>query len=76
MTIQHIQHYFYGTTRNILAGGGICYALQNENYVEVPLPLFFPSIYAGYHLYKNKVNITQWIKIEFLSRNQQSHQND
>ena len=63
MTLKHmvIQHYIYGTTRNILAGGGLCYAIQNEKYLETPLPILFPSIYAGYHLFKNKEKILRWI---------------
>ena len=63
MTFQNIaiQHYVFGTTRNILAGMGLCYAIENQKYLHVPLTIFFPSIYAGYHLYKNKKNIIQLI---------------
>jgi hypothetical protein len=56
-----LQHYVYGSTRNILAGAGICYSLQNQKYLHSPLALFFPSIYAGYHLYKNKDEIVEWL---------------
>ncbi len=64
MSLQNIvvQHIVFSTTRNVLAGAGICYALQNEKYVEVPLTVIFPSIYAGYQLYNNKEKVTQWIK--------------
>jgi hypothetical protein len=58
-----IHHYVSGTTRNILAGGGICFAVENQRYLEVPLALVFPSIYTGYHLYKNRDQIAQWIKV-------------
>jgi hypothetical protein len=56
MNMQHlaIQHYVFGTTRNILSGAGLCYAIQNQKYLEIPLTIFFPSVYAGYHLFKNK----------------------
>jgi len=56
-----IQHYMYGVTRNILAGGGLCYAIQNEKYLQTPLTILFPSIYAGYHLFKNKDKVLRWI---------------
>ena len=64
MSFQNIavQHYVFGTTRNILAGAGLCYAIQNQNYLEVPLTIFFPSVYAGYHLYKNKDPVAKWIR--------------
>jgi hypothetical protein len=63
-TIQNlaVRHYIFGSTRNILAGAGLCYALQREKYIEVPLTIFFPSIYAGYHLYYNKDNVVKWVK--------------
>lgn len=58
-----VQHYVFGTTRNILAGAGLCFAVENQRYLEVPLALVFPSIYAGYHLFKNRDQFTQWIKL-------------
>jgi len=60
--MQNISHHFYGTTRNILAGAGLCYAVQREKYLEVPLTIFFPSIYAGYHLFKNKDGVIKFVK--------------
>jgi len=64
MTIKNIaiQHYFFGTTRNIMAGAGLCYSIQNEKYLEIPLTILFPSIYSGYHLYKNKESVIKWVK--------------
>ena len=64
MTIPHmaIQHYVFGTTRNILAGASLAYAIQNQRYLEVPFTILTPSIYAGYHLYSNKETVTEWIK--------------
>ena len=58
-----IQHYVFGTARNILAGAGICFAIENKRYIELPLALAVPSIYAGYHLYKNRDHVVQWIKV-------------
>jgi hypothetical protein len=57
-----LTYYVYGTVRNLLAGAGLCYAVQNKKYEEIPLTLFVPSVYAGYHVYKNKEDVVQWIK--------------
>lgn len=56
-----IQHYMHGVTRNLLTGASLCYAIKNETYLQVPLTILFPSIYSGYHLYKNKENVIDWI---------------
>ena len=60
--MQTITHYVFGSTRNVLAGAGISYALEHQKYVELPLVILFPSIYAGYNVYKNKEGVVQWIK--------------
>ena len=59
-------HYVFGSTRNILAGAGLCYALENKKYVELPLTILFPSIYAGYNVYKNKEKVAQWIRDKII----------
>ena len=56
-----ITHCVVGTTRNILLGAGLCFAIQNEYYLHIPIILLTPSVYAGYHLYKNKERVTKWI---------------
>jgi hypothetical protein len=56
------QYYVYGTVRNILAGAGLSYAVETKRYIEIPLTLFVPSVYAGYHVYKNKEDILRWMK--------------
>jgi hypothetical protein len=61
--MQTIVHNFvYGTTRNVLAGASLCYAIENEKYIEIPLIIFFPSIYAGYNLFKNKDEVIKVVK--------------
>ena len=47
-----LQH--YGPLRNILAGAGIAYAIEKEKYWQLPITFVVPSIYAGYHGYKNR----------------------
>lgn len=61
--MQTITHNFvYGTTRNLLAGAGLCYSIENEKYIHIPLTIFFPSIYAGYNLFKNKDDVIKVVK--------------
>lgn len=61
--MQMIAHNFvYGTTRNLLAGATLCYAIDNEKYIHIPLAIIFPSIYAGYHLFKNKDEVIKVVK--------------
>ena len=57
-----LTYYVYGTVRNILSGAGLCYAVQNKKYEEIPLTILFPSVYAGYHVYKNKEAVIHWVK--------------
>jgi hypothetical protein len=57
-----IPYNVYGTLRNLFAGAGLCYALQNKKYEEIPLALVVPSVYAGYHMYKNKEDVVRWVK--------------
>ncbi len=62
MSTPMIHHYIFGTTRNILLGAGLSFAVQKENYIHIPLIFLTPSIYAGYHLYENKGEVIKLIK--------------
>ena len=57
-----VHNFVYGTTRNLLAGASLCYAIDNEKYIQIPLAIIFPSIYAGYHLFKNKDDVIKVVK--------------
>ena len=61
-----ITNYVVGTTRNVLLGGGLAYAMQNEFYLHVPVIVVFPSIYAGYQMYSNKNDIVSWINKQMI----------
>ena len=37
-----------------LLGCGLCFAIEKKNYSHIPIVLFFPSIYCGYNVYKNR----------------------
>lgn len=60
-----VTNYVVGTTRNVLLGGGLAYAIQNEFYLHVPVIVIFPSVYAGYQMYSNKNDILSWINKAF-----------
>ena len=58
---KHVTNYMFGTTRNILLGVGLAYAIQNKSYLHIPIIIIMPSVYAGYHIYENKNDIKDWI---------------
>ena len=51
-----------GTLSSFLLGSGLYYVIQNEKYWHIPLVLICPTAYTGYHVYKNKESITQYIR--------------
>jgi hypothetical protein len=53
----------FGTPRNILLGAGLYYAVEErKEYLHIPIVITFPSVYAGYHLYKHRDDAAIWIK--------------
>ena len=63
-----LTHYVYGSTRSLLGGAGLCYAINKREYLHVPLVLIFPSAYAGYQLFSNKDSVADWILSRMRSR--------
>ena len=59
--VKHTVTYLVGTPRNLLLGAGLSYTVEREEYSHIPLIFFFPSIYAGYHAYRNKDALLDWI---------------
>ena len=51
-----------GVISSFLLGSGLSYVIQNEKYMHIPLVLLFPTAYTGYHVYKNKDSVTQYIR--------------
>jgi hypothetical protein len=47
---------------NIIVGAGLCYAIENEEYYNIPIIVFFPSIFTGYNMYKNRREIENSLK--------------
>jgi len=60
-----VTNYVIGSTRNILLGGSVYYAVEKDNYYHIPLIILVPSVYTGYHMYKNKNEIVKWIQNSF-----------
>jgi len=59
---QVIVNYVFGTTRNLILGAGLCYAVKKEEYSHIPVIVLFPSIYAGFQLFLEKDNVKKWIR--------------
>jgi hypothetical protein len=57
-----VTQYVFGPVRNFMLGAGLCYAIENEKYLHLPLVVLFPSIYAGYQSYNNKDHIFAYAK--------------
>jgi hypothetical protein len=38
---------------SLFMGGGLCYTFEQKKYWHIPLVVLFPSVYTGYHLFKN-----------------------
>jgi len=49
-----VRLHHFGPLRNILLGAGLAYAAQKEKYWHFPIAFVFPSVYAGYHAYKQR----------------------
>jgi len=57
-----LTNYVFGTSRNLLLGIGLAYAIERKEYSDIPIIFFFPSVYAGYHLYTERNAIAEWIR--------------
>jgi len=59
---QVIVNHVFGTTRNLILGAGLCYAVKKEEYLHIPVIVLFPSIYAGFQLFSQKDMVKGWLK--------------
>ena len=57
----------YTAFRSLLLGAGLCYAIGEEKYLHLPVTVVFPSVYAGYQLYKNKDAVAEWTRTKLLN---------
>jgi hypothetical protein len=35
-------------------GGSLCFVLEEKKYSHIPIVIFFPVVYSGYNIYKNR----------------------
>lgn len=35
-------------------GSGLCFVLEEKKYSHIPLVIFFPVVYCGYNIFKNR----------------------
>ena len=61
-SVNMVTTYVFGTQRNILLGAGLSFAVERKEYMHIPLVAIFPSIYAGYHLYKYRYDVVSWLR--------------
>jgi len=49
---------------NVLAGGGVAYALSQDKYKygQAALAFWMPSLYAGYHVFQNREAVRNFVK--------------
>jgi hypothetical protein len=47
---------------DVLFGACMCYTIQNEKYLDIPLIILSPPTYFGYQCYSNKDKILEWIR--------------
>jgi hypothetical protein len=59
---QVIVNHVFGTTRNLVLGACLCYAVKKEEYLHIPVIVVFPSIYAGFQLFSQKDIVRKWIR--------------
>ena len=43
-------------------GACMCYTIQTEKYLDIPLVILSPPTYFGYQCYRNKDKILEWIR--------------
>lgn len=67
-TVTHrVQVQSFTSFRNILLGAGLAFCIQQENYYHIPLVVMFPSVYAGYHTFKNRDTLKTSLRTEAIS---------
>ncbi len=42
-------------------GAGLCYSIENKKYSHIPLICIVPTIYSGYQLFKNRVEVRNYL---------------
>lgn len=35
-------------------GSGLCFVLEEKKYYHIPIVIFFPVVYGGYNIFKNR----------------------
>jgi hypothetical protein len=54
--------YHHTYISNLVMGAGFAYAISNEKPLHLPVVYIFPSIYAGYQLFRNQDAIFEKVK--------------
>jgi len=62
MNVQVINHAIskvpeHGIISSFLIGCGLAYSVKSQKYWHIPAVLLCPTVYAGYHVFKNKEDV-------------------
>ncbi len=42
-------------------GAGLCYSIENQKYLHIPIVCIAPTAYSGYQLFKNRIEVKNYI---------------
>lgn len=63
---KHLNVTTWTPARNVMLGGGLAFAFNEEKYWHTPAVVIFPSIYAGYQAFKNRSRIAEFVRNTFV----------
>jgi hypothetical protein len=67
---KHININILSWTRGLLMGGGMAYAYENKKpWYHYPLAFIAAAPYAGYHTYRNRDIVSNYLTLFSTSRN-------
>lgn len=60
--IPSVQRYIVNTPRTIFFGGGLAYAVERNQWNQIPFVVISPFAYASYHIFINQKEVMNWCK--------------
>lgn len=53
--IQNFNKYVkFNSMTSFFFGAGLCFVLEEKQYAHLPFVIFFPVVYGGYNIFKNR----------------------
>lgn len=63
---KHLNVTTWTPARNVMLGGGLAFAFNEEKYLHTPVVFLFPSVYAGYQAFKNRSRVAEFVRNTFV----------